>query len=360
MPALFSRLKALASNRDAVPRGTTDGHSHIAGVPDELAIEIDANGSPVTVHEAEWFICFVPGLQRQWWHRFADEKHKHVFALRMVDDETWLLVEPWWTRLMVNVLTLDEALKFLRWGAVGDILKVRESIPGRSCQVRGWSNCSVLISFLLGRSYWTWTPNGLYRRLKVEADVEPVELSRFLREHFHFMANKNAEKALKLVAPQGGGPLDEVLLELGVGVMTAMLSSSAIALYKAAVSESTRFQDAADALWTFGPDRAVDRICEVLEDAKRRGEIKIADCAAAARQFMAMLRGDLHLEVVFGLRTAPGAREIHAHVMSVVAVLLRGAWPKGQLRALRTGGGERSLDARGPLSVQEATIASTL
>jgi hypothetical protein len=131
MLKLLSRVKSSASNRDNVPRGTTDGRSHIAGVPDELAIEVDADGSPITVHEADWFVCFVPGLQRQWWHRFADAKHKHVFAMRLVDDDTWLLVEPWWTRLMVSVLTLDEAIKFLRWGAAGNILKVREAIPGR-------------------------------------------------------------------------------------------------------------------------------------------------------------------------------------------------------------------------------------
>ena len=359
MPALFSKLKALASNRDAVPRGTTDGYSHIPGVPDELAIEIDANGSPVTVHEAQWFVCFVPGLQRQWWHRFADDKHKHVFALRMVDDDTWLLVEPWWTRLMVNVLTLDEALKFLRWGAVGDILKVRESIPGRGSQARGWSNCSVLVSFLLGRSYWTWTPNGLYRRLKAEPDVEQVELSRFLSEHFQFMANKNAEQAVRLLPPPNDGPLDEVLLGLGVAVMAAMMSSSAIALYKAAVSESGRFRGAADALWTFGPDRAVDRICRVLEHARRRGEIKITDCAAAARQFLAMLRGDLHLEVVFGLRATPTARDIRAHVTSVVSVFLRGAWPKGQPQLVRGAGEERSLDDCAALASPAAALATT-
>jgi hypothetical protein len=355
MPTLFSRLKSLASNRDAVPRGTTDGHSHIVGVPDELAIEIDANGSPVTVHEAQWFVCFVPGLQRQWWHRFANDKHKHVFALRMVDDDTWLLVEPWWTRLMVNVLTLDEAIKFLRWGAAGDILKVRESIPGRGSQARGWSNCSVLVSFLLGRSFWTWTPNGLYRRLKAEADVETVDLSQFLSEHFRVMANKNAEKALKLLPPRKDGPLDEVLLGIGVAIMTAMVSPSAIALHKAAVSESGRFRGAADALWTFGPDRTVDRIREVLDDARREGAISIADCAAAARQFLAMLRGDLHLEVVFGLRSSPSAQDIHLHVMSVVTVFLRGARPKGQLHVLR----ERSLDDRtGSLPVADSSVAA--
>lgn len=338
MRTLLSRtVRALGSNWDPVPRGTTDGRSHVPGVPDELAIEIDADGSPITVHEGHWFVCFVPGLQRQWWHRFTNAKHKHVFAMRLVDDDTWLLMEPWWTRMMVNVLTLDEAIKFLRWGAVGNILKVREAIPGRGSQARGWSNCAVLISFLLGRSYWTWTPDGLYRRLKCEAEAEPIELTQFLCDHFQSVANRIADKTLKRLPRRNEEPLDEVLLGLGTAVMSAMMSSSAISLYKAAISDSERFKDAASAYWTFGPKRAMDRICEVLEDAKRRGEIKVDDCALAARRFVAMLRGDLLLEVVFGLRASPDPVEIHVHAMSVVAMFLRGACPTGRLQFVRVG-----------------------
>ncbi|PNG59912.1 hypothetical protein WDL1CHR_04477 [Variovorax sp. WDL1] len=335
MLTLLSRVRSLTPTRGMVAQGTPDGPSQLLGVPDELAIEIDANGSPVTIQEAHWFICFVPGLQRQWWHPFANPRHKHVFALRMIDDHTWLLVEPWWTRLMVNVLTLDEAVKFLRWGAAGDILQVREAIPGRGSQVRGWSNCTVLVSFLLGRSYWTWTPHGLFRRLKADPGVKSVDLSRFLREHFESVANKTADEALKLLPGRSEEPLREVLLDLGTSVMAAALSPSAIALHKVAISECGRFSDAADALWTFGPARAIDRIREVLEDARRRGEVRIDDCSTAARQFVAMLRGDLHLEIIFGMRAAPSPGDIRNHVLSVVAVFLRGAWRNGRLRLLR-------------------------
>ena len=161
-------------------RGTKGGRSHVEGVTHEPAIEVDSDGSLVSLPAAEWFVCFVPGLRRQWWHRFMNAKHQHVFAMRMVDDFCWILVEPWWTRMLVSVLTLDEAIKFLRWGAAGDILQVREAVPGRGDQVHGWSNCAVLIAFLLGRSYRTWTPHGLYRRLVAERGARPVYLAQWL------------------------------------------------------------------------------------------------------------------------------------------------------------------------------------
>jgi len=301
-----------------------------ARVPDALAVEIDANGSPVTIDQATWFICFVPGLQRQWWHRFAHAQHRHVFAIRWVRDDTWLLVEPWWTRLMVNVLSFDEALKFLRWGAAGHILEVAESIPGRGSQARGWSNCAVLASFLLGRAYWTWTPHGLYRRLLADPTVKPIELSEFLARHCRQLAGSSADALPKAAPPHERVPLDQALVELGVGIMTAATSSSAISLYKAAISESARFSAAAEAFWQHGPHQALRQICQLLEAANARGELQLDDCAMAARQFLAMLRGDLHLQLVFGLRSAPSAREIGAHVASVVAVFLHGARPVRQ------------------------------
>ncbi len=321
MSTLSSNPRTLESHRDVDPRSP-----RLAGeLPAELAIEVDANGSPVTIEAATWLICFVPGLRRQWWHRFADARHKHVFAMRAVGDGTWLLVEPWWTRMMVNVLTIDEATKFLRWAAVGDILQVRESIPGRGSQMRGWSNCSVQMSYLLGRSYWTWTPNGLYQRLLREPDTRRVDAPALLKKHFQLMANKTVNATLRAISRRRDASLDDTLLTLGTGVMTAMTSASATGLYKAVVSDSARFKDAADIFWTLGPGRAIGRVRETLEDARHRGEIEVDDCQVAALQFMAMLRGNLHLEVLFGLREAPGPSEIGDHVRSAVAVFLRGA-----------------------------------
>ncbi len=307
-----------------IPRGTTDGRSHVDGVPDDLAIEIDADGSPVSFPAADWFVCFVPGLQKQWWHRFATAQYQHVFLMRMVDEDRWILVEPWWTRMLVSVLTLDEAVKFLRWGAAGHILQVREAIPGSGNQTRGWSNCAVLTSFLLGRSYWTWTPHGLYRRLRAEPDARPIDLAQWLANHIRVVATRNADVALLPIETHQGESLKTLLLHLGDAVMTALTSRSGLALYKVAVSEASRFGEAAHAYWEHAPQRAIATIAQVLQQAKLRGEIDIVDPELAARQFVAMLRGNIHLEILLGLRGTPDQTEIHTRVASAVDVLLNG------------------------------------
>lgn len=318
---LLDRAEAAAGNRQV----SSDSRALRKRLPHELALEIDADGSPVSVPAAQWFVCFVPGLQKQWWHRFANASHQHVFLIRMVDDERWILVEPWWTRMMVTVLSLDEAVKFLRWGATGHILQVREAVPGCGNQVRGWANCAVLTAFLLGRSYRTWTPYGLYRRLLAERDARPVDLPRWLANHVRGIAARNADQALEALPLNEGQPLRSTLLHLGNGIMSALTSRSAVGLYKLAVSESSRFGAAANAYWEEAPQRAIEAVREVLQQAHQRGEVTVHDPALAARQFVAMLRGDIHLEILFGSRKCPGSTEIHTRVESAVDLLLCGA-----------------------------------
>ena len=166
----------------------------------DLANSIDENGSPVTLDPADWYICFVPGLRRQWWHRIVHHKHKHVFAMRPMSTGSWLLVEPWWSRMMVTVLAPADAVKFLRWGATGDILRVREAIPGKASQLRGWSNCAVLTAFVLGRSSWAWTPHGLYRELLREKETRHVNAEQLLFDQFGAVAGNSSPKALSVSA----------------------------------------------------------------------------------------------------------------------------------------------------------------
>lgn len=295
-----------------------------AKTPEPSSIAIDANGSPITIEPANWFICFVPGLRRQWWHAFADRRHKHVFALRPHEDGTWLLMEPWWTRMMVNVLTLEQAIKFLRWGGMGDVLKVREWIPGRGSQMRGWANCSVLVSYMLGRPYRTWTPNGLYRRLSSEPDVERVDVAGFLRRHVSSESQRHSRTALAWMPKLRGATLPDTLLHLGTAVVAAMTSRSGIGLHRAAIAEGVRDPGVAGAYRSAAPEQAIEKTRKLLAAARWRGEIDVDDCALAARRFIAMLRGNLHLEVVLGLREAPSHSEIRDHVACVVDAFLHG------------------------------------
>jgi hypothetical protein len=156
-------------NKENAPRPITDVERTRTFA--DLISRIDAHGTLVSLEPADWLVCFVPGLKREWWHRFARSRHHHVFAMRPSGAGNWLLVDSWMHRLHLPVLSPIEAQHFLRWAAVGDVLRVREHIPGRAWQTRGWLNCAVLTALVLGRRSWTWTPHGLYKQLLREPGV---------------------------------------------------------------------------------------------------------------------------------------------------------------------------------------------
>lgn len=123
-----------------------------------------------------WIVGFVPPTDRRFWHKLCHRKHKHAFAIKREGPNRWTLFEPWWTRLWVQTVDDAKAIQFLTWARRGDALKVKEYVPGKSSQLRGWMSCAALISHLLGRSYRVWTPHQLYRRLLREPGVERVDL----------------------------------------------------------------------------------------------------------------------------------------------------------------------------------------
>lgn len=309
----------------AGPRESEDGRPLIPGLPDELAVEIDRNGAPVTMEPEEWFVCFVPGLQKQWWHRFTDPRHKHVFAMRRVSEDQWLLFEPWWTRIEVTTLSLDEAVKYLRWGGAGSVLRVKESIPGSGSQARGWANCAVLASLLLGRSYWTWTPHGLYLALSREPGVEHVDVAMFLEEHVADVIRDLPLKAVGTWERYRDEPLQELLRKVGVRLMTMMTSPVAVGVCRFALSETFHFPAAWEVFFERGPNRVIEELITIFRLGQSRGEVSTTrNPESIARHFLSMLRGNLHLEIICGCRSAPSEAEIERRVSSVVDLLMNG------------------------------------
>lgn len=297
----------------------------VTGVPRDLVNSIDKNGSLVTVPPVDWTICFVPGFRAQWWHRFVFSKHKHVYAIRPTNTGSWLLVEPWWTRMMVTILPPADAVKFLRWGGTGDILRVREAVPGNASQLRGWSNCAVLVAFVLGRRSWTWTPEGLFRRLLRETSTRRENVEDLLVEQFTKIIGQHSANALAVSADQLSLPLEELLTIIGRNLLEAMMTPSLIEVCCTAIPEAERYPAATRVYAEHGPKRAIAVISRILERAVRDGHIELADCEAAARRFLAMLRGDIHLQAVLQIGRLPTPTELHLRARTAVKLFLNGA-----------------------------------
>lgn len=143
---------------------------------------------------------------------------------------------------------------------------------------------------------------------------------------FTTLVSESADAALSALSVEqfGGKDLSEILLEFGRRLLEIYMSPGLIGVYRSIMSEALRFPELAKAFYEKGPGRASNRLAEVLEEARDRGEIQLDDCHAAADHFVGMFRDNLHLRVVLGLRPPPSPAEAEAAVTFAIGIFLHG------------------------------------
>ncbi|MCR9282626.1 MAG: TetR/AcrR family transcriptional regulator [Rhodobacteraceae bacterium] len=143
---------------------------------------------------------------------------------------------------------------------------------------------------------------------------------------FTALVTDTADRALIALEPDRSGErsLGETLRDFGRQLLIVYMSPASIGVLRTIMAEATRFPELTQAFYETGPGRSSARLTEVLEAAKSSGEITVADCPKAADNFMGMLRDNLHLQVMLGLKPRPDEREIDLIVQTVVDIFLHG------------------------------------
>ncbi|MGB3540563.1 MAG: TetR/AcrR family transcriptional regulator C-terminal domain-containing protein [Mesorhizobium sp.] len=112
--------------------------------------------------------------------------------------------------------------------------------------------------------------------------------------------------------------------QFGRHLLRIYMSPTVIGIYRLAVTEANRFPDLAKAFYEQGPGRTAIRLAQILEEAQKRGEIRMGDCRQFADRYIGMIRDNLHLQVVLGLRPPPLEKEARSVVESAVDLFLNG------------------------------------
>lgn len=148
---------------------------------------------------------------------------------------------------------------------------------------------------------------------------------------FSAIVTQSADRALSALVLEetDAHDLPMALRSFGRKLMEIYMSPELIGIYRIAVSEANRFPALVKSFYEQGPGRATTRLSEVLENAVVRGDIQAADCKRAADHFVGMIRDNLHLQVVLGLRPAPSKKEMHKAVDSAVEIFLNGVRVRG-------------------------------
>ena len=141
---------------------------------------------------------------------------------------------------------------------------------------------------------------------------------------------KASAKALAALTVEqiGNRDLDRTLMEFSRRLLDIYMSSRLIGVLRTVMAEASRFPELARAFYETGPGRASARLTEVLEAARARGEIDVPDCRMAADHFVGMVRDNLHLQVLLGLRAPPNLEEAENLITSVVSTFLDGVRAK--------------------------------
>lgn len=173
-----------------------------------------------------------------------------------------------------------------------------------------------------------------YQGASIEAVIEKVGGSK-RAIYSHFGGKKELFSALVAEASSSvigetspknieGKNINDTLRMFGLQVTRVLMTPTTLGLYRAVIAEGLRQPDVAQAFFENGPGRVCRSLAQILDQFAARGVISIKDSQRAAERFVGMLRDDVHLQVVLGLRAPLGEAEIVASVEQAVDIFLHG------------------------------------
>jgi AcrR family transcriptional regulator len=148
---------------------------------------------------------------------------------------------------------------------------------------------------------------------------------------FDALIDERAEHILAGFPDIDGGIINvrAALTDIAQRYLDVAMAPDAISLYRLIVAEGPRFPELAKGVYRVGQDRVVARLAKALRTWATRERIGPVDPDRIATQFLAVVRGDLHLRALAGLVPDDLDKAIRTNVHDAVETF----WP-----ALRPGG----------------------
>jgi AcrR family transcriptional regulator len=152
---------------------------------------------------------------------------------------------------------------------------------------------------------------------------------------FEALVAESAERILAGFPDLDDGIIDvrAALKNIAQRYLEVVMAPDAVALWRLIVAEGPRFPGLAKDVYRVSNERLVARLAKALRTWSARKRIRPLDADHVARQFLAVVRGDLHILALSGLLPDDLKTAIHKNVQEAVKTL----WP-----ALRRKDGERS------------------
>ena len=123
-----------------------------------------------------------------------------------------------------------------------------------------------------------------------------------------------------------GIPIRERLIEVGRVFFAFISSPEAVAGHRMLCSPRTADTQLPAKYWEAGPGRVQRAFSELLRRRAANGDLEIPDATIAARQFLALVKGEQHARLVLGC--CDRDHDPEAHVAAAVDFFLRAYAPR--------------------------------
>jgi len=120
--------------------------------------------------EVKCFIVFTKSKSKHWLFKFLDSEIQHVYVMRKSEGgQFWTIINPLFSHTRIETVLVDD-YPHPRSYTCDDAVIVPVKVTIDTNKQR-WTfcvfNCVEVVKSLLGiRSFWTWTPYQLFKKLK--------------------------------------------------------------------------------------------------------------------------------------------------------------------------------------------------
>jgi AcrR family transcriptional regulator len=142
---------------------------------------------------------------------------------------------------------------------------------------------------------------------------------------FEALVSEYAERILAGFPDLDGGVIDvrAALKNIAQRYLEVLMAPDAVALWRLIVAEGPRFPALARDVYRVSNERLVARLAQALRSWSARKRIRPLDGDHVARQFLAVVRSDLHILALSGLLPDDLETAIHKNVQEAVKTF----WP---------------------------------
>lgn len=121
--------------------------------------------------------------------------------------------------------------------------------------------------------------------------------------------------------------IEQALLAIGRGFNALINSEESLSMHRLMVAQGAQNPQLSQLFFNAGPQRVIDAMQHLLEQANARGQLQVDNPQHAAEHFFCLIKGGSHFRLMIGVVAPPSAAQAEEHVQEVVRLFVRAYQP---------------------------------